>query len=263
VFGDIGGMISEIAWDNVRNVNLYIFDQWNLHGGLLIGVEPFRAYLLKSSISRFRRIDTRKALHEKLRRWAVVAKAELLFQPNYFRDHPEPTHYYPRTDGIFGETYWLLIESYWDLYCLCTFRATIGELVVTASSYLPDYKKLQKKSLHNRRTLRDIRRLLSLSNVFLLSNWLDSITERAIAAGDKAYFQMLGNTMKRDITAFPTLKARQWTNIVLLWHLGGSDMAPRREFLHLLVQNGYLPHEAKIDEESFRSQLASLGLAST
>ena len=117
--------------------------------------------------------------------------------------------------------------------------------------------------MFDKAALADFRRLLRLSNAFLLAQWVHDMIERAIANRDKAFFRIISNSVKMNIMADASRAAVQWLLVVLLWHLGGKDITPRREFLHLLIRTGYLEEEAIIDEEAFRSQLSSFGLSTT
>lgn len=251
-------MIPEIAWENVRWINENIFDRWEHFGGKMIAVDPFRSFFRRSWIKRLRPKTAARRFHEEIRRWANVACSEPLFEPVYFRDKPEPVRHVHRMDGDFPGLFWLIIRSYYNLYCLATHRKTIEELALGAYAYSSKTEK--HTEMFDKAALADFRRLLRLSNAFLLAQWVHDMIERAIANRDEAFFRIISNSVKRDIMADASPAAVQWLLVVLLWFLGGKDIRPRREFLHLLIQEGILPKEMCIDEDEFRSQLASFGL---
>lgn len=272
MFGDIGGMIPEIAWENVRWINENIFDRWEHFGGKMIAVDPFRQYFLLTWIKRLKPNNASKALHKELRRWAEVARREPLFIPEYFIEPgkkssskkpssnkpPKKTliRCVPRFDGEYNELFWLIIRSYCNLYSLATHRKTIEELALGAYAYCDKKKKHTEE--FDKKALADFRRLLNLSNVFLLARWVHDMIERAISNRDEALFKIVSNSLGRDVSLESSEPAREWLLITLLWHLGGKDIRPRREFLHLLLAKGIVT--AGMDETSFRSQLSTLGL---
>lgn len=257
-------MISDIAWENIRWIQESIFDRWEHYGGKLIAVDSFRPFFKKSWINRLTYKSARHRFTKELMRWAEVASHERLFTPEYFTDYSEdpPKVLFDRNVPLFHgemtELYWFLLRAHYNLYCLSTHRKTIEELAIGAYAYCSKTEKHTEKFDRDARA--DFRRLLRLSNSFLLAEWVHDMIERAISNNDEAFFRILSNAVKKNIMTDPSPVAPQWLLVILLWFMGGKDMSPRREFLHLLTQEGIFPKKMNIDQDEFRSQLASFGL---
>ncbi len=154
---------------------------------------------------------------------------------------------------------WFLFRSHYNLYCLATNRRTIEELALGAYAYCST--KVEHTTEFDKTALADLRRLLRLSNVFLLAEWVHDMIRRAVANEDVAFFKIISNSVKTNIMADTSPTAVQWLLVILLWFLGGSDYGKRREFLHVLQTEDIL--SKSIDELSFNAELARFGLTRT
>lgn len=238
-------MISEIAWENVRWIQENIFDRWEQFGGKMIAVDSFRPYLKRAWIKRLRPSTARHRFLKELNRWAAVASHEYLFAPEYTTDYskdpPEAAFLsnVPLFHGELTELYWFMLRAHFNLYCLATHRKTIEELALGAYAYCSKTERHTKE--FDEAARRDLWRLLSLSNSFLLAQWVQDMVERAVSNRDKAFFTRMSNAIQRDLMDRQTGTAKQWLLVTLLWYLGGRNMKPQREFLQLLKKEQILP----------------------
>lgn len=207
-------MITEIAWENIRWIQENMFDRWEHFGGMMIDVDPFRPYLPLTWVKRLSPNSASKALHKELRRWAEVARLEPLFTPEYFiepekkpsskkpsKNKPPKSaliRYVPRFDDEFSELFWLIIRSYYNLYSLATHRKTIEELAPGAPYAYCDKKRKHTKEF-DKKALADLRRLLNLSDAFLIAKRVHDMVERAIANRDENFFRIVSNSVKRSL----------------------------------------------------------------
>lgn len=231
----------------------------------MIAVDTFRPFFKRSWVKRLKPSTARSRFIEDIKHWADVASHEHLFAKEYFDDYnDEPPmvsflHNVALHQGELAELHLLLLRAHFNLYCLATHRKTIEELALGAYAYCSKTEKHTKE--FDEAARRDLWRLISLSNSFLLAEWVQDMVERAICNRDKKFFTRLSNAIKRDLMDRQTQTAKQWLLVTLLWFLGGRDIKPQRKFLQLLKKEKILP--AATTEASFNVSLYAIGLTTT
>jgi len=225
----------------------------------MIAVESFRPYLTRSWVCGLDVGTARNQLFEEVAMWSEEIRVTRLTEDFRF-DHWKESESLQVARG--GEEYsrliWFLYRAHYNLYCLASHRKTIEELALGAYAYYKNVRTRTEKS--DKIALADFRRLMRISNTFLLAEWVHDMIELAVSNRDETFFRILSNSVRTNILSDASPVAIQWLLVVLLWFMGGKDMLPRREFLHLLAQEGIIPDAMCDNEDEFRSQLASFGL---
>lgn len=149
-----------------------------------------------------------------------------------------------------------LFRTRYNLYCLVHHRKTIEELSIGAYVYAGKAIILNKEI--EKAALADFRKLMRLSNTFLLAEWVHDMIDRAISNNDETFFVILSNALKKNIILDSSQSSIQWLLVLLLWYMGGKDYPIRREFIIDLKKNDILPNS--IDEQTFNTEISRLGL---
>lgn len=250
-------MISKIAWKNISWLEKVFFKRLDAHGGMLIAVEPFRPYLKRDWIKSLQPPTARQQLFTEIKAWAKsVGETPLTttFRMENWKKGQEVQ--VARGGEEYSQSMWFLYQAQYNLYCLSTNRKTIEELALGA--YVYNSKKIQHTEQTDKAAIADLRRLLRLSNMFLLAEWVQDMIERAIANRDEDFFRVVSNSIKYNVFASPSQSAVQWLLVILLWFLGGKNYPRYQDFLHNLHIYDILPRS--INEFTFSSQMRKFGI---
>jgi len=222
----------------------------------MIAVDSFRPYFRREWIKGLHPKTARSQLLKRIAEWAEeISKIPLT--RNFIMDHWDTGIQVATGGHEYSKLIWFIIRSHYNLYCLSTNRKTIEELALGAYAYYTQEISQFEKSKNA--ALADFRRLLRLSNSFLLAEWVHDMIEKAISNRDETFFKIISNSVKKDFTTDPSSKPLQWMLVVLLYFAGGKDYKRRREFLHKLQINGIL--SKSMDITSFNAEFAKIGLS--
>lgn len=248
-------MISDIAWENIHWLKKTFFDRLEQIGGSKIAVDSFRPYLKRDWINSLNLDSARQQIFLEIAEWAKQIE-EFRLTESFKMKHWDESIQVAKGGEEYSRLIWFLFRSHYNIYCLATNRKTIEELALGAYDYNSKIEKHTEK--FDKAALADLRRLLRLSNAFLLAEWVHDMIVRAIANEDKAFFRVLSNSVKENVFTDPSQSAVQWLLVILLWFLGGKKYERRRDFLHDLHLHGILPNS--IVEPTFTAELRRFGV---
>jgi hypothetical protein len=134
-----------------------------------------------------------------------------------------------------------LTMSFQNILCLVTWEHTISELVELAC-YGSDKSTF---------------RLIQLNKRFLDAKWIQDRVALAQRYNDKAFFNKLGNCIKKDTPDKTYAKAEIGFKILLLWFLGFKDLT-NPEFLSYLQEEKIV--SSTLSQPSFNVLVNRLGL---
>ena len=255
-------MISDIAWENVLWLKESFFQKIDKYGGKSIAVDSFEPYFDKHWVQSLDINTARSIFLNEIAEWSVkISSTHLTNSYTFTTDKKVETIHTAKGGDEYSYLLNFLFRSHYNLYCLSTYRKTIEELALSAYSYCDSKRVHDKKS--DKKAFADFRRLLRLSNSFLLTEWVHEMIVKAISNQDKPFFRIISNSVKINLLEDSSTEAIQWLLVILLWYMGGKDIKPRREFLHILIQKGILSPETVDNEDEFRSQLATFGITTT
>jgi hypothetical protein len=224
-------------------------------GGTIYDVVPFRPYMKRSWIKLLRPHTARRRFLRELQVWGQEIRT-IPLTTMWMRDDWDEGIQVARG----GEDYSRLLNSVfymrYNLYCLSTYRQTIEELALGASVY--NCRTMHHTDEMDKAAIADLKRLLRLSKMFLMAEWVQDMIERAIANRDAYFFSAVSNSLRRNLTDDPSMSAVQWLLVILLWFAGGKDYPRRRDFLLDLQRHDILPWA--VDEYTFSAQLRKLGI---
>lgn len=292
--------INETAWRNIHGIISTFDNFRRSYGGVAFDIDPFREFLTKEFAYKLMPGRAKTRLHSRLRRWGATAKKKDLFDFIVIHEEGDdslggeslriiqPKSYISRGEREFIEAlqrgdadpdrearpirdrnpnrdWWFIVGAYWNLCSVVTHRQTIEELIYQAAGYKKDHRRVKGGriiQLPKRReeAIKAIRKLLSLSNSFMLAEWMQEFIFKAIANSDKEFFEAYSRGIKEDIPESRKDTVKTWLPTVMLWYLGGSEIKPRRKFKELLQQRNMLSPTLHLSDETFRSALANFGL---
>jgi hypothetical protein len=248
-------MIGKIA---LRNFDFF-WDLFKRHwqddyGGTVFLVHPFEYFFSRDFAADLTKEAARTNIHSQLHIWGMVARRRELFQGSWpsNRLDGKVLSQAPKVDIEHHRMWWFMVRAYYNVCCLCYHRQTIEEKILVACRKFVDLKCTPK----SKRALYD---LLRLSKSFLLAEWVHDLIYKAVSNGDHGFFKSISNALVREqIPPEESDVAKSWFAVTLLWHLGGKEMKPLREFMNLLCRRSIISSE--LEEHDFRSMLSKLGL---
>lgn len=252
-------MISDIAQRNFDNL-WDIFDRkWGRFGGTVFRVHPFQRFFSRDFARNLTQEKAKTNLRRQLQDWGEFAQREELFEearPDYLPhlEIPEDAVFpvRPKMEPGFARQWWFIVGVQHNLRCLSYHRMTIEEKIHVAYQF----RHHRMGTNEDHKALYD---LLRISKSFLLAEWAQDMILKAVSNDDHAFFQNFSNALaEEEIPAERSGTARTWFGVMLLWHLGGKDLKPRRKFMNLLRQKSVL--SAQMEEPQFRSMLTKLKL---
>lgn len=248
-------MISQTAWDNFRWLQKGFLDDLDNVKGSLFTVESFRPYFPRNWVTNLDPTTARRQFLQEVAEWAERLKT-FSFTREWRMDHWDKSIQVARGGEEYSRLLNFMFRAHYNLYCLSYNRKTIEELALSAYVYCS--RTIEHTEKIDKAARADFRRLLKLSNTFLLAEWVHDMIERAISNDDEKFFNIISNSVKVNFLHDSSGSAMPWLLVALLWFLGGKDYGKRRDFLHDLHQNDIL--NKKIDEYSFNAELRRLGL---
>lgn len=224
----------------------------------MFAVDSFRPYLTRNWVTNLKPITARNQLFGEVSEWAEKIKVFRLTREMKM-DHWDEGLQVARGGEEYSRLINFLFRSHYNLYSLSYNRKTIEELALSAYAY--SGHKAEPNEDIEKAALADFRRLMRLSNTFLLAEWVQDMIVRAISNNDKRFFNIIANAVKVNLLHESSESAVQWLLVALLWFLGGKDYGKRRDFINDLYKNGIILES--IDEWTFNAELRRLGLTTS
>ncbi len=253
-------VIEKVAQNNFDGFWTMFDKRWAEFGGTVFYIHPFQGFFSKQFADELTEKTVRSRLHRQLEDWGRFAQQVPLFHENHpFHDPKDPTSLKPvlmLTEEA-KKYYWFIIGAYYNLCCLSTYKQTIEELVLAVNQYLRRDMPTMPDSTKER-AYEAFRKLLSVSNSFLLAEWTQELIHKAVSNRDQDFFVLMSKALTCDMPSEHYYVARQWLGTALLWYLGGKDIKPRRRFLRFLKDKSIIPEQK--EEEPFNADLSKLGL---
>lgn len=236
-------------------------NHWRNAGGINYKIWPFEQYFSMKFVNTLNENKAKTHFRHQLERWGEIEQNPPIFEkPQYFQIPGGPKlQRPPRTDSDHEWAFKFVFNSFYNLCCLARYNVTIEELIFIANKYRLSHN-VSKQELDeiNAQALGAFRKLISLSNSFLLAKWVQKMIYKAIANNDKQFFHYLSLDLEKDTSFEKYDTARAWLGTILLWYLGGKDIRPRKMFMAILQEKTILSKD--MTWESFKAMLSNLGL---
>lgn len=246
-------MITEIALKHFDQI-WALFDQkmFDFRGSMFL-IDPFEQYFPRRFAEELTQETARDTLRLNLVRWGEIEQREHEIEVVSELRSPDGL-VYPKTQFKDPDVLWarrFVVTAFYNICSLATYKMTIEELI---------YMTWQQTTEQNPSAtgIHPFHRLLGISNSFLLAEWADDLFRKAIANDDRIFFKKMQRWLIEDTAVERFDTARNWLGVILLWHLGGKDIKPRRTFMNLLQQKGLLSKDK--DESVFNAELRKFHL---
>ncbi len=236
----------DLLWDLFEN-------RKSQFGGTYFRIFPFQPFFSKKFFDTNNEVDARLGLHRAMAEWGRIEQKQVrLGRQKYFRVTPRERIPIPRTvDPEHAWSMHMIFFAYYNLCSLAMHGKTIEELILEVRAHRGTL--IATKSVNTA-----VRRLVSLSNSFLLAEWMQELIWKAVSNDDNELLGTIANAITKDSIGARYSTARQWLATLMLWYLGGSKIRPRHGLLKILKDKKILGDNTA--PQPFYAMLFKLGL---